>query len=190
MKKVSVIFSLSLLIFATSCKVTFTSDLRSKIEAQGLDMKKIQYYNSQKIVMRRVLTTSDTRVLAGEVRLMNGQRVEEIVIKKNTPGVCDSLWAEGLTVRFENEKGRFLVFHPAAYGEYNLKIDRFDPRSIGTNTSEGYVQFFELNKGEVMYDGNKYYVNTNIIHPKLKIKKTESSKFDKSSRKASGVRVH
>ncbi len=183
------IFAIALLIFATSCKVTFTGDLRSKIEAQGLDLKKIQYYNSQSIVLRRVLSTSDTKVAGGEVRLQNGLMVEEIQIKKNTPGVCDSLFKNGMFVRFENEKGRFLLFTQGGYGEYEMKADRWDAQTLGTQTSAGYAQFLELNKGEVIYEGKKYFTNTTISRPKLKIKKTESSKFAKNSRKASGVKV-
>jgi hypothetical protein len=190
MKTNSIIFAFAFLLFATSCKVTFTGDLRSKIEAQGLDLKKIQYYNSQKIVLRRVLSTSDTRVTSGEVRLQNGLMVEEIQIKKNTPGVCDSLFKDGMFVRFEHEPGRFLVFKQGGYGEYEMKADKWDPKSVGTQNSEGYAQFLELNKGEVIYEGKKYFTNTTISRPKLKIKKTETSKFAKNSRKAAGVKVH
>lgn len=189
MKRVFGVFVLVLLFFASSCKVNFTRSLRSDIEKQGLDLKKIQYYNSQKIVLRRVLTTSDTRVASGEVRLHNGLQIEEIKIKKNTPGVCDSLMKDGMFVRFENEKGRFIVFQESGYGEYLMKADKWDPKTIGAQTSEGYAQFLELNKGEVLYEGKKYFTNTSISRPKLKIKKKETSKFAKSSRKASGVRV-
>lgn len=191
MKNIFFPLVIATLLFASSCKVTFTSDLRSKIEAQKLDLKKIQYYNSKTIVLQRILTTSDTRVASGEVRLQNGLQVEEIKIKKNTPGICDSLMADAVRIRFEAEKGRYLIFQMGAYGEYQLKSDRFDPNSPSNQKNSQEVnQFMELNKGEVIYEGKKYYVNITITPPKIKIKKTESSKFAKSSRKASGVIVN
>jgi hypothetical protein len=189
MKNLIGVVFFTLLIVTSSCKVNFTSGLRAKIDAQGLDPYKIQYYNSQKILLRRVLSNSEAKVSSGEVRLQNGLFIEEIQIKKNTPGICDSLFPGGMLVRFEQGEGRFLMFTPNGYGDYELKADRWDPKAIGTQTSAGYAQFFELNKGEILYDGKKYFTNTTISKPKLKIKKIESSNFAKNKRKASGVKV-
>jgi hypothetical protein len=189
MKNVFGAICLALLIFTSSCKVNFTSSLRAKIDAQGLDPYKIQYYNSKKIVLRRVLSNSEAKVSSGEVRLQNGLLVEEITIKKNTPGICDSIFPNALLVRFEQGEGRFLMFQQNGYGDYEMKADKWDPKVIGTQTSSGYAQFLELNKGEILYDGKKYFTNTTLSKPKLKIKKDESSNFAVNKRKASGVKV-
>lgn len=189
MKKISGLLAIGLMIIATSCKVTFTRDLRSQIEAQGLNPKKIQYYNSQAIVLKRVLSTSETKVASGEVRLENGMNVEQIEIKKNTPGILDSVSGDLMYIRFEQGANRYLVFKDNAYGEYELKADKWDPKTVGTQTTGGYAQFFELNKGEVSYEGKKYYTNTTINKPKLKIKKKETSKVAVKRRKATGVKV-
>ena len=70
-----------------SCKVIFTGGLRANIERQKLDMEKIQYYNSKSINLKRVVSERETDVIEGKVTIMNGQMIEEIEIKKNTPGV-------------------------------------------------------------------------------------------------------
>lgn len=181
MKPTTVFFLAALLALTTSCKVTFTRDLRNKIETQGLDLKKIQYYNSSKITLRRILTNSETKVASGEVRLNNGVYIEEIEIKKNTPGICDSLMKDGMKVKFEQGEGRYLIFHANGYGEYQL--------TTGTPSgNQNNQQFYQTNNGEVIYEGKKYFINT-MSRPKLKIKKKGSSEFNKKKRQASGVRV-
>lgn len=190
MNKAIGLLALGLMILTTSCKVTFTRSLRAQIEDQGLNLKKIQYYNSQPIVLKRVLSKSETTVTSGEVRLENGLNVEQIEIKKNTPGVLDSIAGEVMYIRFEQGPNRYIKFSDNAYGQYEMKAERWDPKSVGAQTNQGYAQFFELNKGEVMYEGKKYYTNTTLSKAKLKIKKKETSKVAVKRRRASGVRVN
>lgn len=189
MNKVIGLVAIATMILTSSCKVTFTRDLRSQIEAQGLNLKKIQYYNSQAIVLKRVLSTNETKVASGEVRLENGVNIEQIVIKKNTPGVCDSISGDLMYVRFEQGNDRLLVFKNNAYGDYEMKAERWDSKTVGANTNQGYAQFYELNKGEVNYEGKKFYTNTSLAKPKLKIKKKETNNVSVKRRKASGVKI-
>lgn len=180
---------LSIIFIASSCKVSFDRDLRNSIESQGLNLKKIQYYNSQPIVLKRVLNQSEAKVASGEVRLEKGMYIQEIQIKRNTPGICDSLTEDGMYVRFEEGPGRVLLFQDNAYGDYQMKADKWDPKSVGAQTNYGYAEFYQTYRGEVTYDGEKFYTNSTLNKPKLKIKKKESNVISKDTRKASGVKV-
>lgn len=180
---------IAILVLASSCKVTFTEPVRSQIETNNLDLKKVQYYNSKTIVLKRVMSTNEPRVTSGKVSMENGVMIEEIQIKKNTPGIIDSLGKGEIRVRFEQGQGRTLLFAPNIYGHYELKADKWDAKSVGTQTGSGYAEFFQTYQGQVTYEGKKYYFNTAVAKPTLKIKKKESSKISKNTRRASGVRV-
>jgi hypothetical protein len=188
-KNLSFIFIISGALLMTSCKVTFTEPLRTQIESNGLDLKKVQYYNSKTIVLKRVMATNEPKVTSGQVRMENGMMIEEIQIKKNTPGVIDSIGPGKVRIRFEQGAGRTLLFEPNIYGQYEMKADKWDSKSTGTQTGAGYAEFFQTYQGEVTYEGKKYYYNTSIGKPVLMIKKKESSKISKNTRKATGIKV-
>ena len=77
-----------LVLVFTNCKVPFTGPLRGNLVKQKLELNKIQYYNSKTIVLKRVVSSSETEVLSGTVTMQNEiQMIEEIEIKKNTPGI-------------------------------------------------------------------------------------------------------
>lgn len=170
----------------TACKVTFTSSVRSTIEAKELDLKKIQYYNSQKIILRRILTSEEAGIASGKVSIQNGLRIEEIQIKKNTPGVCDKILDRELHIRFEENKGQYLVFKQGPYGDYRLESDWTTKNDYKSGSSE--YTFFNTYKGQVQYGDEIYYISTSTL-PKLKIKKSESSSVSKQTRVATGVKV-
>ncbi len=184
--KLILVLFLGTLIFLSGCKVTFTRSIRSQIEAKGLELKKIQYYNSQKIVLKRVLTNKDANVTSGEVRLENGMYVEQVEIDKNTPGVVEEVREGALLIRFEEGENRTLLFEEdRAFGEYVLKTEKWDRNKSNSQ----YSEFFNLYNGEVMYDNKKYYINNSLSKPRLKIKKKESNNVTVDRRKAKGVLV-
>ena len=188
-KRISGILFIAIVILTSSCKVTFTEPVRTQIEANNLDLKKVQYYNSKAIILKRVIATNEQKVTSGQVRMENGVMIEEIQIKKNTPGVIDEIEPGKIRIRFEQGEGRTLLFEPNIYGQYELKADKWDSKSVGTQTNSGYAEFFQTYQGEVMYEGKKYYFNTAVAKPTLKIKKKGSSKISKNTRKASGIKV-
>ena len=65
--KLFIAFCLLLLAF-TSCsdKITFTQDIRKKLESQNIDIRKIQFYNSKRVVLNRKLNSVELNVSAGD----------------------------------------------------------------------------------------------------------------------------
>ncbi len=122
----------------------FTQKLYNQNKWSDDELKKIQFYTSEDIVLRRELRESDSKIVSGEIKTVQGVEVEEILIRARTPGVLmfkpkDNSFA----ISFE-EGGdeKYLVFgsHPRKGGTYKLLASDWNKR-----------------RGKVTYNGKKYY---------------------------------
>tara|TARA_B100001093_G_scaffold408404_1_gene397236 strand:- start:662 stop:1180 length:519 start_codon:yes stop_codon:yes gene_type:complete len=172
MRKIfSFILFLSIIILSfSSCKVSFNGSLKVNLEKQELELEKIQYYNSKTIILKRVVSSNETEVLSGKVTLQNGQMIEEIEIKKNTPGIMVNSSLNEMHIKFEpgNQKGNFLVFELSS-----------DKRFVLRNQ-----------KGKVNYHDAIYRSNGESAYAELLIKKKSSRAVTYNKRKAKGVKVN
>jgi len=102
----------------------FTESLYKENAWSEEDLKQIQFYLSKEIVIYRQLKNSDTRISSGKILSKDGRQVEEIIIKKRTPGVFefkkDS--TQTFAVSFDID-GRYLMFgpNPKMNGKYALR---------------------------------------------------------------------
>jgi len=78
-------FILLLVLDSCSNKVLYTREIRNNLIENQLKEFEVQYYNSGKIVLKRNLTYAETQIARGQIKLENGQYIEEIVIKKIHP---------------------------------------------------------------------------------------------------------
>ena len=165
-----ILFSSILTFSFSSCKVLLTGSIKTNLEKQGLDLEKIQYYNESKIILKRVVSSKESEVISGKVTMQNGQMIEEIEIKKNTPGIMVDSKENEIHIRFEpgNQKGNFLVFELQEYDFYGLKD----------------------NKGRVNYHDAIYSTKYKLLPPGLQIEKKSSRAFSYDKRKAQGVKVN
>src|SRR6185312_631902 len=88
--------SLTLLFSCSSSRkmsnyVPFTRDLRQKLEKENIDLKQVQFYVDQKLILARNLGDQKVVVNSGVVRLENGKFINEVIIPTLTPGVCESV---------------------------------------------------------------------------------------------------
>src|ERR1700759_629285 len=99
--------ALFVVLFLTSCRsskvsraslVPFTKDLKQKLEKENIDLKQVQFYIDQKLVLNRNLGDQKVQVTSGVVRLENGKYVNEVIIPAFTPGVCESADGERLLI--------------------------------------------------------------------------------------------
>ena len=165
-----ILFSSVIILSFSSCKVSFNGSLKVNLEKQELELKKIQYYNSKTIILKRVVSSNETEVLSGKVTLQNGQMIEEIEIKKNTPGIMVNSSFNEMHIKFEpgNQKGNFLVFELSN-----------DKRFVLRNQ-----------KGKVNYHDAIYRSNGESAYAELLIKKKSSRAVTYNKRKAQGVKVN
>lgn len=164
----------------SSCSPTlsyFTQDLYERNRWSDADLKKIQFYLSDDVYLRRKLGGNSSEIVQGKVRMVNGQQVEEIVIPRSTPGVfMFSPKANRFAVAFESGSDqRFLMFGP-------------NPKA-----GERYVLLakdWERASGTVTYDGKEYEVNYGAAFAGLMVDLRRIDRMDRNSRTAEGVRVN
>lgn len=194
MRQVKLLFGFMLLTTLSCCKVLFTQDIRDDLVKNNIDLKKIQYYNSQKIVLSRFLSSSETKVTAGEVKLEKGKYIEIIDIKKNTPGVCDSVSEDRLNIKFEAGPNKYITFKKANkyQGYYEMYADEWTKKNIViplSSEEDISIVDYDLYTGKVRYDSKLYYTKRYSTKPRLKIKKTGTTKTTRKVRKVKGMRV-
>lgn len=170
--------SLTLILLFSSCGPNlkyFTQDLYSEYRWSERDLKRIQFYVSQDIILYRGLSGQDTKIDDGKIRVESDREVEEIVIKKGTPGIfIDSPKSNRFAVSFDTDKDQFLMFGPSqkTNGRYVLLAKDWD-----------------RNSGEVTYGGELYETSSASAYAALMvdIKKAKRTKYN--SKTAEGNRV-
>jgi len=170
-------FSLS----SCSQKIYFTKETKEKLEAKGVDIKKIQFYNSEAIVLLREVKDEEIKVASGKVHFENGRNVEEIIIKRNTPGVfTEANVNDAMMVRFENGDNKILPF--VSSKDYSGKKSIFQLGYLDRVNSGG------TRMAIVNYDDKKYSIvyGSNAA---LLINKSVLTKEEHKTRIAEGVKV-
>ncbi|NQY08285.1 MAG: hypothetical protein HRT71_02050 [Flavobacteriales bacterium] len=181
------IISIAILtLLITSCKSEFTSQLRTTVESKGINLKKIQYYTSETIELKRVMTSNETKAMEGDIVIEEGQKVEMVIIEKGTMGICESMDDNSLVIRFEPGAGHVLKFRSrGGLGYYEMFTE--DPKKkVDSNANNLY---WTNNYGKVQYGGKEFIVTSTFGRPKLMIKKKDSKKTQIKKRKASGMKV-
>ncbi len=194
-KQVGLLFIIVILF--SSCRVLFTEQLRQKAEKQKIDLTKIQFYNSDKIILTRTLASSEVSLASGKVTFQNGIYTEIIKIKKNTRGKCDMVGSNILNISFEAGNNRSLVFENN-FNNYqlkptNCKVVKRTSTAINVDRAKGEPitkdVIKDVNECTVNYDGKVYQTELPIM-PKLLIKKRQINKNKTSVRTAKGVKVY
>lgn len=119
------------------------------------ELKRIQFYLSEDLVLTRELRDGTSEIRNGQVKIIDGREVEQIVFKRNTPGVfVFSPKTQNMAVSFENNDDNFLVFgpNPKAGNRYVLLASDWNRRS-----------------GTVTYSGKKWRVNSADAYASLLI---------------------
>jgi hypothetical protein len=168
-----------LVIVLSSCSPSltpFTQRLYDQYRWTESELKRIQFYLSDNIVMRRELSGSKSEIISGEIKLIDGRRVEEIVIPSGTPGVfMFSPKANRFAISFEEDGDeRFLMFgpNPKANNRYVLLASDWNRRM-----------------GKVTYAGQMYNVDTGSAFAGLMVDLRKSSQISVNRRTARGRTV-
>jgi hypothetical protein len=158
----------------TSCsdKVLFTRQMQQVLYKNEINMGHVQFYNSKKIVLKRNLSSEETKVASGKIRFENGKFVEEIIIPKHTPGIAVKSGKNYLNIAFERDKHKNLKFLLNYDDNYQLSAKEWDK-----------------NYGKVNYDTLTYYILPGGAKALLEVGKDNVNKFTKKKRKLKGVRI-
>lgn len=110
-------FFLSGLWLLTSCSprlTPFTQKFYDSYEFKQEDLKRIQFYLSEDVILHRDMSGGNVEIVQGEIKVVDGRKVEQIVIRKGTPGVLVTMPKENrFAVSFEpTDDSKFLMFGP------------------------------------------------------------------------------
>ncbi len=121
--------------------VPFTRDLKQKLEKENIDLKQVQFYVDQKLILSRNLGDQKLEVKSGIVKLENGKYINDVIIPSFTPGICESTDNDKLMISFEKGNNN-LAFGPGSGYTFN------DYVLYGTEWKNGTAA--------VTYDSNKF----------------------------------
>ncbi|HEY6902279.1 MAG TPA: hypothetical protein VI233_16595 [Puia sp.] len=176
--------TLSLLFSCSSSKmsrnnfVPFTRDLKQKLEKENIDLKQVQFYVDQKLILSRNLGDQRIAVTSGVVKLENGKYVNEVIVPSFTPGICEGSEGEKLMISFEKGNNN-LAFGPGSGYTFNEFV------LYGTEWKNGTAA--------VTYDSNKFRARCgtcqDVASATLVIRKSVADKMEHKSRTLKGRTV-
>lgn len=142
-----VLFSL-VSVLMVSCATTltpFTDDLRKENGWSKEQIQKIQFYVSEDVILQRKLKldSEGSEIISGKIRMVNGERMEEVIIPRGTPGVITFNPADNrVGVSFEDGDDRYLMFGPVSTRGNRYYVLASDWKNrVGKVTYEGKTWF-------------------------------------------------
>jgi hypothetical protein len=172
-----------LFFFATICTMfscsptltPFTRNLYDKNNWSDSDLKRIQFYLSDDLIIYRNIEEGSSQINGGEIKMVDGRKTEQIKFKSGTPGIFLSRPKEDhFAVSFEDgDDTRYLMFgpNPKRNGEYTLLASEWNRKS-----------------GKVTYAGEKFNTSSYEI-PQLMVNMKYKNSRTVENRKAGGRRV-
>jgi len=157
--------------------VPFTKTLKQRLEHDGVDIKRIQFYTNEKLVLQHATGVEKGQVKSGIIMIDYGQSVNQITIPAWTPGVCEKVDGDALMISFD-APGKSIEFG-ALYANTTFVI-------VGNN--------YHNNSVDITYDNQPYMALCascgNVQDVKLFVRKNQAYKTDDVSRVVMGRKVN
>ena len=156
--KLSLLYVLFGSVLLASCSPRYTYFTESLYEKQNWDqddIRRIQFYVSHDIVLTREVSDGETKITEGKIRIINGRKVQQIIIKERTPGVLVLMPKENrFAISFEEDDDAYLMFgpNPKYYQRFAL-----------------LAQDWEKERGKVHYKGQLYDVDNSSAFAALMV---------------------
>jgi hypothetical protein len=180
------LFFLVLALVMTGCGVPksyFTVGVRSKVEKAGIQIDQLQFYVDRDVELRRELSSGETKVTSGKIKVEQGKYIHIILLKKFTPGVCTGTSDGRMDVSFEMGDGKSLIFGVAPNATPDVVYQIFANEWV-KSPNHG-----NRDMGKITYDGETYYLQANGILARLMIKKSVTDKFEVERRVMKGRKI-
>lgn len=172
------IFSIALVsVSCSSSKTYLTPQIRSRIENAGVNLNKLQFYVDRNIELKREITKEEAQVTKGNIKVENGRYIDIITLKKNTEGICSSVYPDKIQVAFETGENKALTFGRTKYASST------DPYKILA------FEWFKNGDGLIKYEGKSYHIGQGT-EASVMIKSKFVRKADQvKQRKMEGVKI-
>lgn len=110
---------------STYDKIPFTQTLRAEYSLTPPEIKRLQFYVSNPILLRHVASSGKHEIAKGKLVTKAGQDINEIVVNRGTPGIALDVGNPELRISFEkNFSFRFVPGTGAQSDVYVLGIAR------------------------------------------------------------------
>lgn len=129
------------------------------------ELKKVQFYLSHDVTINRKLKKESTEITSGKIKVVNGEKVEEVIIPEGTPGILTySPTDDRIGISFEEGEGRYLMFGPNMEkgGKYYLMASQWK-NGIGKVTYEGREWYTNPESGEAFLLVNLNKLNELVV---------------------------
>lgn len=170
------LFGVSLLTSCTPSLSSFTKEMYEDNNWSEEELRQIQFYLSQDIVLHRQRKGTRSVIQDGAIKMEKGREVEEIRIPKGTPGVfVFSPKKNRMAISFEEGKeNRYLMFgpNPKAGDRFVLLASEWEKR-----------------RGKVRYDDSYYWVSADNALAGLLVDLKRINKVKVKTQVASGNKV-
>jgi hypothetical protein len=154
----------------------FTQDLYDQYRWKESELKRIQFYLSGDIILRRELGNTDVQISGGSIRVKDGRRTEEIVVRQGTPGVF----------LFSPKENRFAISFEDGNNDHYLM---FGPNPRQNNRYALLGSDWDREGGSVTYDGKTYQVDASGAFSHLLVNLKRARRLEVNSRVAGGRKI-
>lgn len=170
------IFSTLAMLLITSCGPTlspFTQSLYREYNWDDHDLKRIQFYLSEDIHLLREYKGGASEIIAGEITVVEGRDMIEVIIPAGTPGVY----------LFSPRRDRFAISFEQGDEEHFLM---FGPNPKMGNRYALLASNWGRSSGTVTYGGEKYRVSSYNAYSNLLVDLRKVRRESRESRVAGG----
>lgn len=158
--------------------VPFTVGLKQRLERDSVDLKQVQFYVDQKIILSRYLGSQKAEVNSGVVKFENGQYINEVIVPSFTPGLMEDVVNGRLMISFEKGNNNIAFGVGSGYTANNYVI-------YGTDWKNGTTA--------VTFDSNKFRARcgtcSDVASAMLVVRKSEIDKMQKKTRTVKGRKI-
>ncbi len=173
----SLIFLFGVLLISCSPQLTpFTQKLQDEYKWDETDLKRIQFYLSEDIILRRKVSEGQTRIQNGKIKTIDGEKIEEIIFRRGTP--CVYLFSpknERFAISFESsDPPRYLMFGP------NPKF---------SNRYSLLAKDWNRNSGTISYQDANWYTSSESAYACLLVDLKRARSIERTSQVVPGQRV-
>ncbi|NOT37080.1 MAG: hypothetical protein HOP11_06860 [Saprospiraceae bacterium] len=167
------------LLSIVSCSPTLTylsNDMIKDNKWSQEDLKKIQFYLSDDIILTRTISNGESTIESGKIKIKNGKKIDQVIFKKGTPGILMFLPKEDrFAISFDNSSPeKYLIFgpNPKMDSRYALMAKEWDRYS-----------------GQVSYNGQIFETASHSAFSALLVNLKRAKKIERNREIAKGNKI-
>ena len=170
-------YALFMLTFSCSPRLTpLSGEMIKENGWSSEDLKHVQFYLANDLILSRRLSTGESTISNGKIRIRDGQKIEQIIIKSGTPGTLLFMPKEDrMAISFDDSSNdKYLIFgaSPKMRSRFVLFGKEWDAHS-----------------GKITYNGQIYDTSSESAFNALLVDLKRASKIIQQTEVAQGRKI-